>query len=228
MAVENVVVDSYTGIDGNSYTSQISNDKLSNDDFLKLLLEEMKMQDPTKPMDSQKMMDTQLQMSTIEANMEMSKSMQALQNSYANSALSTAAGLIGNIIEDGSIGDDGIQKSYKVETVENRDGEMFVNARQLTGLIDSVVLIDGDKTTALNYDTGGNIYEDGEITDIKIKLDEDGRFDFDEDGNIVLLDGSNNVITNSEIIDKYKYNGTSIAYATDVTTMPMSNILKIR
>jgi flagellar basal-body rod modification protein FlgD len=229
MAVDNVQIDSSTGIDGNSYTSSVSNDELTNDDFLRLLLEEMKMQDPTKPMDSQKMMDTQLQMSTIEANMEMSKAMTSLQTSYANSALSTAAGLIGNIIEDGTIGEDGLQKSFKVETVENKDGEMFVNARQLVGLIDSVVSLDDEgQATAVNYDTGGNIYEDGVITGVKIKLDEDGRFDFDEDGKIVLLNGSGDVITDSEITDKYKYNGTSVDYANKVTTMAMSSILKIR
>ena len=50
--LSDVVVNSQTGIDGNSYTTAISNDKLTNDDFLKLLLEEMKMQDPTNPMDS--------------------------------------------------------------------------------------------------------------------------------------------------------------------------------
>ena len=147
MAVDNVRVNSSTGVDGNSYTSAISNDKLTNDDFLKLLLEEMKMQDPTKPMDSQKMMDTQLQMSTIEANTEMSKAMTSLQTSYANSALSTAAGLIGNIIEDGTIGEDGLQKSFKVETVENKDGEMFVNARQLVGVDGTSVVYAQDITT---------------------------------------------------------------------------------
>lgn len=42
MAVDNVVTQSATGFDGNSYTTAISNDKLTNDDFLKLMLEEMK------------------------------------------------------------------------------------------------------------------------------------------------------------------------------------------
>ena len=42
MAVDNVVVSSSTGVDGNSYTTAISNDTLTNEDFLELLLEEMK------------------------------------------------------------------------------------------------------------------------------------------------------------------------------------------
>jgi flagellar basal-body rod modification protein FlgD len=228
MAVENVEINSVTGLDGNSYTTAISNDKLTNDDFLKLLLEEMKMQDPTKPMDSQRMMDSQLQMSTIEANINMSNAMASLQTAYSNSALSTAAGIIGNIVEDGSIGEDGLQKSFKVETIENRDGDIYINARQLTGLIDNLVLIDGDTQTVLDYDTDGYIYEDGTKTDVRVKLTADGRFDFDENNKLILLDTSDDVITDTAIIDKYQYNGTSIEYSTDVTTMLMSSITKVR
>ena len=48
MAVENVQVNTSTGIDGSSYTSSISNDQLTNADFLKLMIEELKMQDSNK------------------------------------------------------------------------------------------------------------------------------------------------------------------------------------
>ena len=119
MAIDNVITSSSTGIDGNSYTDSISNDKLTNDDFLKLMLEEMKMQDPTKPMDSAALMDSQLKMSTIESNMDMSNSMKTLQASYATSALSTAANMIGHHVKDGTKNDSGEDKLYKVSTVEN-------------------------------------------------------------------------------------------------------------
>ena len=91
MELDDVQVNSTAGIDGNSITTAVSNDKLTNDDFLKLLLEEMKMQDPTKPMDSTALMDSQLKMSTIEANNDMSASLAALTKSYAASSLSTAS-----------------------------------------------------------------------------------------------------------------------------------------
>ena len=45
---------SLTGTDsfGNKYTQSVSNDQLTTNDFLKLMIEELKLQDPTKPMDS--------------------------------------------------------------------------------------------------------------------------------------------------------------------------------
>ena len=38
----NVQVNSSVGVDGNSYTTAVSNDKLTNDDFLKLMIQELK------------------------------------------------------------------------------------------------------------------------------------------------------------------------------------------
>jgi len=133
MAVDNVVVSSKTGVDGNSYTSSISNDKLTNNDFLKLLLEEMKMQDPTKPMDSKALMDSQLQMSQIEANNDMSKAMQELSLSYKTSNLATSANMINHIIENGQVGDTGSSKSFKVASVKQSDGEVTLLANKITG-----------------------------------------------------------------------------------------------
>jgi len=132
MAVDNVIVNSKTGVDGNSYTSSISNDKLTNDDFLKLLLEEMKMQDPTKPMDSNALMDSQLQMSQIEANSDMSKAMAELSLAYKTSNLATSANMINHIVENGQISDNGTTKSYKVASVKQTDGEVTLLANKIT------------------------------------------------------------------------------------------------
>jgi len=131
MAVDNVVINSSVGVDGNSYTTSISNDKLTNDDFLKLLLEEMKMQDPTKPMDSNALMDSQLQMSQIEANNDMSKAMQELSYAYKASNLATSAGMINHVIENGQLDDTGAAKAYKVASVKQEDGEVLLQANQI-------------------------------------------------------------------------------------------------
>jgi len=132
MAVDNVIVNSKVGVDGNSYTASISNDKLTNDDFLKLLLEEMKMQDPTKPMDSKALMDSQLQMSQIEANNDMSKAMKELSYSYKASNLATSASMINHVIEDGQIDDTGSSKAYKVASVKQENGEVLLVANRIS------------------------------------------------------------------------------------------------
>jgi flagellar basal-body rod modification protein FlgD len=215
-------------IDGVRYTTKEDQNKLSNNDFLMLMLEEMKMQDPTKPMDSAKMMDTQLKMSTIEANIEMSKSMTALQNSYANSALSTASGLIGSIIENGSVSEEGVIKAFKVQNVENKEGTLYINAREMTGYQDTIAFVDDDTKTQILYNTNGNLYDiDGNLTDTKVKLDANGRFDLDNKGKLVLLDENNEVIDDEETLAKYSYTGAIVTYSDEVTSMSLSDVTKV-
>jgi len=226
MAVDNVVTSSSVGLDGNSYTSAVSNDTLTNEDFLTLMLEEMKQQDPTKPMDSAALMDSQLQMSTIQSNQDMAAAMIGLQASYAASSLSTAANMIGHIVEDGTLSSDGLLKSYKVETVENIDGELFANTRELVGIVDG--LQDSNTEELVLYDSNGNIYEDNEVTDYHVSLNSDGRFNYNDDGSLMILDKDNVVVTDTDVTDKYIYAGSSISYSDETTVIAFSNIDEVR
>jgi len=211
---------------GNAYTQSVSNDTLSNQDFLRLMLEEMKMQDPTKPMDSQRLMDSQLKMSTIEANIKMSESMAKLQASYATSALSTAANLIGKIVEDGSKDDKGLLKSYKVDTVENKDGALYVNTKQLIGIKDA--LVNKETKKLVLYDADGYIIEGGKKTEYRISLDKNGRFTFNDDKSLKILDKDNKVVTDKAITSKYVHGATSPIYSDKITTIPLANIKEVR
>ena len=226
MAVDNVITSQSTGVDGNSYTSSVSNDTLTNEDFLTLMLEEMKMQDPTSPMDSAKLMDSQLQMSTIQANQDMASAMTGLQASYAASALSNASNMIGRIVEDGTLSSDGLLKSYKVETVENINGELFANTREMTGIVDG--LKDSSTDELVLSDANGNIYENNTMTDYHVSLDADGRFTYNDDGSIQILDTDNAVVTDTAITDKYVYAGSSIAYSDETTVIAFNNINEVR
>lgn len=145
MAIDNVQVNTVVDASGNTYTSAVSNDKLTNSDFLKLMLEELKLQDPTKPMDSSQMMQNQMQMSTIETNTETIKAMQSLQNSFAQTALSSAANIIGKLVENGEIGDNGVSKQFKVNSVESVDGTLYVEGFK--------VIAYNAETGQLGYDT---------------------------------------------------------------------------
>lgn len=159
MAVDNVTISSYTSADGNSYTSSVSNDKLTNEDFLTLMLEEMKMQDPTKPMDSSSMLSSQMQMSTIETNLSTIEAMQSLQGSFTQMALSSATAVIGRIVEDGTYGQSGDPKGYMVSSVESVDGDIIVKGYETIGYDEeNSQLIYSDTLSSINYNNITKIY----------------------------------------------------------------------
>lgn len=121
---------------GNSYTTAVSNDQLQSEDFITLMLTELKLQDPTNTVDSSSMLDTQLQLSSLEANTATVEAMESLQSSFEQSALSSSAAIIGNIIENGETDDEGNAKQYKVSSVAMNDGEISLTAYELSGYYD--------------------------------------------------------------------------------------------
>ncbi|MCK5294475.1 MAG: hypothetical protein KAJ49_07485 [Arcobacteraceae bacterium] len=232
MELDDVQVNSTAGIDGNSITTAVSNDKLTNDDFLKLLLEEMKMQDPTKPMDSTALMDSQLKMSTIEANNDMSASLAALTKSYAASSLSNAVGFMGKTIENGTVDEaTGFLNSYMVSTVESIDGEVYVNAQAQTGFYHNIRTaneVDGEtEYTNLTYDATGKIIDsDGNDTEVNVKLSDNGSFEL-VDGKYLFTDNEGSEITDEDILDKYEITAPLPSYSDILTTIPVISITKV-
>lgn len=226
MAVDSVVTQSTTGVDGNAYTSSVSNDQLTSKDFLTLMLEQMKQQDPTNPMDSSAMMDSQLKMSTIQSNQAMVSSITALQQAYATSALATSANMIGHVVGDGSTDDSGLLKSYKVETIKNTDGELYADVRQITGTADG--LMNSETNNLALYDADGYIYDGETKTNYRVALDNDGRFTYNDDGSIKIVDTNNEVVTDEAITSKYVYAGSSALYADNTVSIPLANIQEVR
>ncbi|MFV0563125.1 flagellar hook assembly protein FlgD [Malaciobacter mytili] len=212
-----------TDANGNSYTTSVSNDQLTNSDFLNLMIQELKLQDPTKPMDSQRMMDTQLQMTTIETNMAMAKSMDKLVSTFNQTSLSNAANIIGKNIEDINTDENGVAKAYKVLSVETMDdNQLVVKARQIMYMEDVVKDADGNR---LLYDQNGFIYNtDGEKTGQKIVLKNPGEIATDAEGKPVILDENNETVTDHT----YTYEGlTTAVFASEISTIPFENITKI-
>lgn len=224
---DNIQVNTNVGIDGNSYTSAISNDQLTNDDFLKLMIQELKLQDPTKPMDSARMLSTQMQMSTISMNQEMIKAMQSIQTTFSQTALSNATSVIGKNIEDGNIGANGVTKAYTVTSVENIDGEVYVKAREILYLEDKVVLEDpkdSTKNQTINYNVNGEILDDkGNKTGNKVVLTSPG-VPLVSDGKLTILNSDNKKITDHN----YKLAGVTLpVYSDKLSSLPFSSIKKI-
>lgn len=135
--ISDISTTSSTDAYGNSYTTAVSgNDNLENNDFITLMLTELSMQDPTEPVDSSSMLDDQLQMQTLETNISLTESMESLSTSFEQSALSSSASLIGNVIENGEVDSSGDSKQYKVSSVEGQDGTIYLTAYEITDYYD--------------------------------------------------------------------------------------------
>ncbi len=220
-------VNSSIGVDGNSYTTSVSNDKLTNEDFLKLMIQELKLQDPTKPTDSAQMLSTQMQMSQMNTNQEMIKAMQAMQTAFTQSSLSNASGIIGKNIEDGNTTTAGVSKAYTVKSVESVDGEIQVKAQEILYLEDRVVIpnaTDSTKSQVVDYNAVGGILDaSGNKTGNKIVLSNPGE-PLVTDGKLTILDSNNNKVTNHS----YTLAGITVpVYSDQLTTLPFSKITKI-
>lgn len=83
-------------------TTSNPNSVLGKDDFLKLLLLELKYQDPTSPMDSEKILTQTSQLATLESTENTNKSLATLAASLASSMQYSTISAIGKIADTGS------------------------------------------------------------------------------------------------------------------------------
>lgn len=194
------------------------------------------MQDPTKPMDTQQIMDNQLKMSTIDTNLKMSDSLASLTKAYQTSSVTTAVSLMGRIIENGEMNPDlDVERSYRVDTVEARDGDVYVNAYELIGFEHYMLRIDkrdedgnATETTALKYDKDGNIKTlENEDIPYTVKVQKDGSFQANEDGSIILYDKSGSVVTDAEVLKQFSITPPQVVYADYVKTFKIEDISKV-
>lgn len=75
---------------------------LSKDDFLKLLMLELKYQDPTQPMDSEKILSQTSQLATLEAGENTNKALETLSSSLTSAMQYQGISAIGKIADTGS------------------------------------------------------------------------------------------------------------------------------
>lgn len=132
----------YTG----ATTAATNEDKsvLGKDDFLKLLLLELKYQDPTAPMDSEKILTQTSQLATLEANENTNKALETLAASLNASLQYTGISAIGKIADTGS---NGIVR----EKGENVDFELYFPDDVTTGKIN---VLDKDGKTLKTMNVG--------------------------------------------------------------------------
>ncbi|MCG3715909.1 flagellar biosynthesis protein FlgD, partial [Aliarcobacter butzleri] len=175
--------------------------------------------------DSSQMLETQMQMSTLNANMQMISTLESISQSFQQTSVTNAAGLIGKTIEDGSTMSDGSLKAYTVESIENYDGTLTVKAREWLYLYNGIQMnVDGEITSA-NYDEYGNLYNaNGEKTGETIVLDSIGKPAQNSDGSLKIKDADGKETTDHN----YELSGKSTVVVSDETTdIPFSSITKI-
>lgn len=219
---------------GNAYTSNVSNDSLTSNDFLRLMIEELKMQDPTKPMDTDRMMESQLKMSTIDTNVKMAESLEALTKAYKTSSVASAVSLMGRTIENGSVNEQtGMISAFKVQTIESLNGEVYVNAKEALGFVNPIMKMDVDEnglpisSEPLHYDEKGRLLnEDNERTGVSVKLTSLGKIDMDEDG-YIFYDEAGERITDEDILRQYTVMSPQTIYSDTTTPIPINDITKV-
>lgn len=243
-----VTTSSTTDAYGNTVTSAVSNDKLESSDFITLMLTQLKLQDPTSAVDSSTMLDTQLQLSNLEASTATVEAMESLQSTFEQSALSSSASLIGNIVENGDTDDEGNTKQYKVSSVSMNDGEISLTAYELTGYYDlyyfdevssgsdivdssnedsSITLTNSDGNSS-TYSTYNKTYDEL-ATEISQTSGVTSSVVQNTDGNYQLIvsisNGSSSISQNDLSLDYSKDSATS--YSNETKTIAYDNITKI-
>ncbi len=99
MAINSVGANAATTV---ASTAVNPNGVLGKDDFLKLLLLELKYQDPTSPMDSEKILSQTSQLASLESSQNTNKSLETLAASLTSSMQYSTLSAIGKIADTGS------------------------------------------------------------------------------------------------------------------------------
>lgn len=111
--------------DTTTTTTAKDNTKLSNDDFLKLLLLELQYQDPTSPMDTEQILTQTSQLATLEASENTNKALETLATSLNTSMQYTGLSAIGKLADTGSnaiVLEDGKDSTFELYFPEDATG----------------------------------------------------------------------------------------------------------
>ncbi|MEY4504604.1 MAG: hypothetical protein RL154_900 [Pseudomonadota bacterium] len=142
------IVSSFTNVANNANT-QAANPKgqLAGQDFMKLLLTELSLQDPTSPMDTDKMMNQTTQLSTLEAQTATKTAMESMTTAFKQSAGYGLASTIGHLADTGD-------NSLALTAGQNSTLQAYFPADSTSG---SIVV----------KDTSGNTVKTVALSDIK-------------------------------------------------------------
>ncbi|MCD1257816.1 flagellar hook assembly protein FlgD [Paenibacillus athensensis] len=104
----------------NAQSKQKDNNSLGKDDFLKILITQLKNQDPTQPLQDREFIAQMAQFTSVEQLTNMANEMKSLRQS-----LGMASSLIGKSIS--WLATDGSTKSGIVDSITFKDGNQYAN-----------------------------------------------------------------------------------------------------
>ena len=131
-----------TAVASTTPTGTNPNGILGKDDFLKLLLLELKYQDPTSPMDSEKILTQTSQLASLESSENTNKSLAALATSLAASMQLSGISAIGKIADTGS-------NAVALTKGKNVDFQIYFPDNVTTGKI-NIMDVDGKVLRSMN------------------------------------------------------------------------------
>jgi len=117
---------------------------LGKDDFLKLLLLQMKYQDPTSPMETEQILQQTSQLATLEASTNTNKALETLASSLTSSMQYSGISAIGRIADTGS-------NAVVLEKGKNVDFQLYFPDGVKTGKVN---ILDKDGKTLRSIDVG--------------------------------------------------------------------------
>lgn len=103
--------------------------EIGNDVFLKLLLAELRHQDPLSPMDNHQLLQQIAQLRAVESNMHLTRTLEAVMRSQA---MQTASNLLGQHVE--GLSDEGRSVSGTVERIvlDKSQAKLVVNGQTVS------------------------------------------------------------------------------------------------
>jgi hypothetical protein len=115
-----------------------------------------------------------------------------------------------------------------------KDGVALLESFELLGFKDRVKDMENETLVNYDYNTGQIKNSDGSLSNYYIKLDENGRFDTDSKGNLVILDKNGNTLSPEFTPDgkdddypKFKFTSTDSIYSKNITNVKYEDIVKI-
>lgn len=146
---------------GNTSAAKKNGDTtLGQDDFMKILVAQLRHQDPMQPMQDRDFIAQMAQFSNVEQTMKMANELQMLRQS-----LGISADLIGKYVSWFDMNESGtgiVTKSGTVEAITFNDGKQFVIVDGFMISIDEITMIAQSEDTITNSDPDQEAQDPGE------------------------------------------------------------------